>query len=144
MNGVRNRSLSLEWEFNNIPSGQQVQNALLYFNETNLDAPDKRNIICTWDIADQKPSVTRGEVLFPGRVFATYEPNVYKLMLTNLQYSDTGSFYLNVAIGEGTFTPSAIDGAVIRISKITGECRSLFLSFVPVSGDEISEVIFKK
>ena len=140
-----NGSLDLEWMFTDIPAGQNVVNALLYFNETNFDAPDSQNLIYTWDIPGKKPRVTsRGQNLFPGRIFVTYEPNAYKSMLTNLQYNDTGSFFLRVAIGSDVFTQAVADSAVIRISKINGEYRSLFISSVPVSDDEISEVITKK
>ena len=124
---MRKGSLSLEWEFTNIPSRQVVQNAILYFNETNFEKPDSQNTICTWIFDDQKPRITRGKDLFPGRIFATYEPYVYKLTLANLQYNDTGSFYLRVAIGNDAITPFEFDNAVIRISKINGEYRFLSL-----------------
>ena len=143
MEGVLNGSLDLEWMFTDIPTNQRVLRALLYFNETNFDIPNDQNIICTWDLAQQKPIVTKGEVLFPGRIFATYEPDVYKLTLTNLQYNDTGSFYLRVAVGTDPIAPSATDRAIIRISKINGEYGFLFISSVLVSGNEISEVIIK-
>ena len=67
--GVRNESLNLEWNFINILPQQSVINAHLYFNETNFDNPDSQNVICIWLISDQKPMVTRGKVLFPGRIF---------------------------------------------------------------------------
>ena len=110
---MRKGSLSLEWEFTNIPSRQVVQNAILYFNETNFEKPDSQNTICTWIFDDQKPRITRGKDLFPGRIFATYEPYVYKLTLANLQYN--------------AITPIEFGNAVIRISKINGEYRFLSL-----------------
>ena len=144
MEGVLNGSLDLEWMFTDIPTNQRVLRAFLYFNETNFGVPNDKNIICTWDLTQQQPIVTKGEVLFPGRIFATYELDVYKLTLTNLQYNDTGSFYLRVAVGADPIALSAADIAIIRISKINGEYGFLFISSVPVSDDEISEVIIKK
>ena len=118
---MRHKSLNLEWKFAHIPAGDVVQNALLYFNETNFNNPSSQNVICIWHFSEQKPRVIRGEYLFPGRIFVTYGLNVYKLTLINLQYNNTGSFYLRVAIRKDAITPSAFDSAVIRISKINSK-----------------------
>ena len=113
--------MNLEWDMINIPAGQSIIIASLYINETNITSVDNQNIICEWAFATQKPLVTRGETLFPGRFFVSYEANTYTMTLKNLQYSDTGSFLLVVAIGINQFTQIENENAVITISQIKGE-----------------------
>ena len=112
--GERDTTLNLRWEINGIPDGADIIQALVYFNESNINKPNRQNIICEWVFGDQQPTVTRGRNLFHDRISASYELNIYKLTLTKLQYNDTGLFLLVVSI------PSGSDNATIIISEING------------------------
>ena len=144
--GVRNGSLNLEWDMINIPAGESIVAANLYINETNDASLDPQNVISTWDFVNKKPMPTKGKDLFPGRFSVSYKPDTYTMTLKNLQYNDTGSFLLNVAVGITLTATSANDNAVITISQINGEygffihlcCASM------TSGDELSMVTTKQ
>ena len=129
--GLRNGNLNLEWDMVNIPAGQSIVFATLYINETNIASLDSQNIISEWSFSMQKTLVNIGENLFPGRIFISYKPNTYTMTLKNLQYSDTGSYLLRVAIGISQFTLSENDYAVITISQINGK-YGFFIFCVPV------------
>ena len=123
--------MNLEWDIVNISAGKSIVFATLYINETNIASLDSQNIISEWSFSMQKTLVNIGENLFPGRFFVSYKPNTYTMMLKNLQYSDTGSFLLRVAIGINQFTLSENDYAVITISQINGE-YGFCIIFMPV------------
>ena len=129
---MKSGSLNLEWDMVNSPAGQSITVASLYVNETNIASLDNQNIISEWSFSEKKPVVnTRGKNLFPGRFFVSYKQNTYAVTLKNLQYNDTGSFLLRVAIRINQFTPSENDYAVITISQIKGE-YGYFIFSVPV------------
>ena len=129
---MREGSLDLEWNTINIPAGQRIVTAFLYINEMNADSASDKNLISQWDVATDKPVVvTRGKDLFPGRVFVSYKPNTYVMTLKNLQYNDTGSFLLAVAVGTSGAAIKENGNAVITISRITGE-HGFFIFSVPV------------
>ena len=90
--------------------------------------------------------VTRGKDLFPGRYFVSYKANTYTMTLKNLQYSDTGSFFLRVEIGKNQVTISENDNAFITISQINGEYGLFIYLFCAsmTSGDEFSVVTTKQ
>ena len=123
--------MNLEWDIINIPSGKSIVVASLYINETNTASLDVKNIISEWLFGTQKPFVTRGENLFQGRFFVSYKSNTYTMTLKNLQYNDTGSFLLRVAIGKDPFNQSENNNAVITISQIIGG-YGFFIFFVLV------------
>ena len=138
--------MDLEWDIINIPAGQKIINAFLFVNETNAASVDSKNIISEWNFGVQKPVVTRGENLFPGRFFVSYKPNTYTMTLKNLQYNDTGSFLLSVTVTINPAVAGESDDAVITISQITGEYGFFIYLFCAsmTSGDEISVVTTKQ
>ena len=137
--------MDLEWDIVNI-TGQTIKSALLFFNETNADSADSKNIISEWSSVTKQPVVTRGENLFPGRFFVSYKPNTYTMTLKNLQYNDTGSFLLSVAVARNLALAGEISSAIITISQIIGEYGFFIYLFCGsmTSGDEISVVTTKQ
>lgn len=138
--------MDLEWDIINIPAGQKVLTAFLFINETNAASIDSQNIISEWNVGTQKPVVTRGENLFPGRFFVSYKPNTYTVTLKNLQYNDTGSFLLSVAVAISPAVTGKSDNALITNSQIIGEYGFfIYLLYASMtSGDEISVVTTKQ
>ena len=138
--------MDLEWEIINIPDGQKISTAFLFINEINAASVDSQNIVSEWDVGTQKPVVTRGENLFPGRFFVSYKPNTNTMTLKNLQYNDTGSFLLSVSTGINPAVIGESDNAVITISQINGEHGLFIYLFCAIMtfGDEISVVTTKQ
>ena len=138
--------MDLEWDIINIPAGQKIMNAFLFINETNAASIDSQNLISEWNFGMQKPVVTRGENLFPGRFFVSYKPNTYTMTLKNLQYNDTGSFLLSVSVGINPAVIGESGNAVITISQINGQYGFFIYLFCAImtSGDEISVVTTKQ
>ena len=117
LEGVNGEKLSFEWRLSGIPEDESISNAILYFNVTE---PETQAIICVWDPASQTPIVTnRGRSIFGNRILVSYISNSYKLTLNNLQYSDNGSYLLQVAVGKSALSPDL----VIRVSIITAQVK---------------------
>ena len=95
--GVKGKSLTLEWSVCGMLEGESIINALLSFNVTKAH---NQAIICIWSAARQTPLVTTtGKSIFGNRILVSYASNIYKVTLNNLQYNDTGRYLLQVAAG---------------------------------------------
>ena len=115
---MKGDTLTLQWKLIDIPRGHMITNAILYFNVT---LPITTEIICNWDSGSQTPSVVKsGRNLFGARISVSFNSNIYKLTLTNSEYSDAGSYLLQVAVGPGGLTGNVIKSSTI-IAEILGE-----------------------
>lgn len=101
--GIKGKTLSLEWKFSGLQENHVIVNSALYFNVTK---PAVKALICnSWlnsitQVIPLFPFVTtRGRNLFGDRISVSYKSNTYNFTLTNLQYNNTGPYFLQVAVG---------------------------------------------
>ena len=117
--GVKNGILNFQWKLNNVPVGHRLISAVLFFNETDPNNPNPDNALFSWDTFAEKTRRNTRNDLFLGRISVSYEPYIYKLTLTNLQYNDTGSFFLDVGVGQSTRATSFASG-LMTIFQVKG------------------------
>ena len=122
-----NKTLSLQWNLTGIRGNYIFLNASLYVNVT---APAVRALVSVTRLFSISSFLTRtGINLFGNRVFVWYRSNTYNFMLNKLQYSDVGSYFLQVAAVSLCSGDITVQSSTIVISKIKGKCCS-FLPFV--------------
>ena len=122
-----NKTLSLQWNLTGIRGNYIFLNASLYVNVT---APAVRALVSVTRLFSISSFLTRtGINLFGNRVFVWYRSNTYNFMLNKLQYSDVGSYFLQVAVVSLCSGDITVQSSTIAISKIKGKNYS-FLPFV--------------
>ena len=120
VDGVKGKSLTLNWRISDIPVGHTILLASLYFD---VQVPTASAIIGNWDSSSLEPSVTvTGKELFDTRILVSYDKvsGIYNVTLTDLQYNDTGPFLLEVIVGNGSIQDGQSKRSIITISNIKG------------------------
>ena len=117
--GVKGKSLTLEWSVSGILKGESIINALLSFNVTKAH---NQAIICIWSAASQTPLVTiTGKSIFGNRILVSYASNIYNVTLNNLQYNDTGRYLLQVAAGTLFLSTITVSDSTIQTQVKGGQ-----------------------
>ena len=120
--GVKGKSLTLEWSVSGILEGESIINALLSFNVT---MSHNQAIICIWSATSQTPLVTTtGKSIFGNRILVSYVSNVYKVTLNNLQYNDTGPYLLEVVAGKLALSTITVSESIIK-TQVKGGQKSI-------------------
>ena len=116
VDGFLGEKLDLEWELIDIPTGYEITQAGLTFNATyGISEFDPVN-----DVPVLLPQATQ---LFYNRIMIKLKKNIYKVLVTNVLFSDTGIFELGVQIGKSARDLPRLSIASINISSVIGECR---------------------
>lgn len=134
--GIKGKTLSLEWKFSGLQENHVIVNSALYFNVTK---PALEALICnSWlnsitQVIPLFPFVTtRSRNLFGDRISVSYKSNTYNFTLTNLQYNNTGPYFLQVAVGSTNGSRGiTVKNSTIRICNIKGKIYLLLLFVFP-------------
>ena len=116
---MKGNTLSLKWKFTGLTKTLKVYEANLYFNVTTAIT---EALICKWNTTSGTPLVTSvGRKIFSTRALVVYKSGTYNFILTKLQYSDTGKYFLQVNVGPNSTFIIAFRKSIMKISKIKGE-----------------------
>ena len=117
--GYRGESLSLKWEFTNLPTGYIKTLVVLYFNGT----PQSGNSISDFVPGSSIVGLSaKGQRLFSNRMSTALEKNNLNVIITDLRYNDSGPYWLLARV-TSSFTSATINvsKSVITVLPITGE-----------------------
>ena len=76
---------------------------------------------------------TTGRNLFGERILVSYKSSTYNFTITNLQFNDTGPYFLLVAVSTTGSNNITIKSSTIKICNIRGKFYFLSLFVFPLS-----------
>ena len=111
----------MEWKLTGVPHSYRVTLAALFYNVEDLGAA---RAISTYNIITSMPGMSQyGRRLFSNNILVSLIGNIYKVMLNNLKYNDTGSYFLVAHIGRSLASAPEIRQSVIKILLVNGKFR---------------------